>query len=174
MDKITRIYGFTLLEIMVVILIISIMLAVGGPIYTSYKVKSRFAEVFVNINQYKNDLQAAFYDNDQFPSSVGNLAVATFNNVSSDIIQQIYYGVSTDNQDAYLQFFTQDLGVDDFTAATMGNDNCDKCRVSIVAVTTNTGNTQVYCGQWDGTDADVPLSYLPISCQDTNLQALIS
>lgn len=166
--------GFTLLEIMVALLIIGILLAVGGPIYTSYLTKSRFTEVFTNISQYKNDLQAAYIDNDEFPSAVSGLDVATFNEVSSPVIQLIYYGVSTDSQDAYLQFFTEDLGLDGYAQADTNGDNGEKCRISIVAITTSTGTTQFYCGQWDGGDEDVPLTNLPQSCQDTNLSALIT
>ncbi len=166
--------GMTLLEVMVSILIIGIILAVGGPIYTSYSLKSRFAEVFANINQYKNDLTAAYFDNDKFPSSIGSLAVATFNPVSSNVLDQIYYGVSTDSQNAYLQFYTLDLGLTDYAQADSSGNNGENCRISIVAVTTSTGNTRFYCGQWDGTATDVPLEYLPKTCQDTNLSALIS
>lgn len=174
MSKLAQRRGFTLLEIMVAILIIGILLAVGGPIYTSYTVKSRFAEVFANIGQAKTDLQAAYYDNDEFPTSFGNYTVATYNAVSSPVIQQVYYGVSTDSQDAYLQFYTQDLGVDGYVEADTSGNNGVNCRVSVVAMTTSTGNTQFYCGQWDGSDADVPLTNLPTSCQDLNLSALIS
>ncbi len=166
--------GFTLLEIMVAVLIIGILLAVGGPIYTSYSVKSRFAEVFADVSQYKKDLQAAYIDNDEFPTSFAGLTVATYNAVSSSVIQQIYYGVSTDTQDAYLQFFTEDLGVEDYVQADGSGENGENCRVSIVAITTSSGITQFYCGQWDGSDTDLPLTYLPNSCQDTNLSALIS
>lgn len=172
--KPTKLSGFTLLEVMVAILIIGILLAVGGPIYTSYTVKSRFAEVFTNINQYKNDLTAAYYDNDKFPSSFADLNVATYNPVSSDVLQQIYYGVSTDSQDAYLHFFTLDLGVDDYVQADSSGSSGVNCRISIVAITTSTGNTKFYCGQWDNTATSVPLKYLPLTCQDTNLAALIS
>ncbi len=174
MERSRRRIAFTLLEVMVAILIIGILLAVGGPIYTSYTVKSRFAQVFANVSQYKNDLTTAYYDNDQFPSSFGNLSVATYNDVSSAVVQQIYYGVSTDSQDAYLQFFTTDLGIDGFVEADTSGSGGTSCRVSVVAITTNTGNTQFYCGQWDGSATDVPLTYLPQSCQDTNLSALIS
>lgn len=174
MPKITQKLGFTLLEMMVAILLIAILLGVGGPIYTSYTVKSRFAEVFSELSQYKNDLEAAYFDNDEFPSEVAGLAVATYNAVSSNVLQQIYYGVSTDSQDAYMHFFTLDLGISNFALANSSGANGTSCRISLVAVTTATGNTQFYCGQWNGTATDVPLTYLPRSCQDTNLQALIS
>lgn len=166
--------GFTLLEIMVAILIIGILLAASGPIYTSYSVKSRFAEVFTNINQYKNDLSTAYFDNDKFPSSFGNLTVATYNSVTSNVLQQIYYGVSTDSQNAYLHFFTKDLGVPGYVQADTSGAGGAKCRVTVAAITTTTGNTQYYCGQWDGSATDVPLTYLPKACQDTNISALIS
>lgn len=169
--------GFTLLELMVVILIIGILIAVSGPIYTSYTVKSRFATVFGTINQYRDDLETAYADNDQFPSSISNgtLTVATYNAVSSSTsLQQIYYGVSTNSQAAYLQFFTLNLGVPGYVEANSSGSGGTSCRVTLAAVTNATGDTQFYCGQWDGSATDVPLTYLPDTCQDTNISALIT
>lgn len=166
--------GFTLLELMVAILIIGILLAVSGPIYTSYSVKSRFAEVFGVISQYRDDLQTAYMDNDKFPSSFNNITAGAYNILSSGVLQQVYYGVSSNSQAAYLQFFTLNLGVDNYVESSNTGTGGVNCRITLVAVTTGTGDTRYYCGQWDSTTPDVPLTYLPSSCQDTNLSALIS
>lgn len=164
--------GFTLLELMVTIIIMSILLAVSGPIYISYTVKSRFAEVFGTINQYKDDLQTAYVDNGQFPTTVGGMTANTYVPITSNVIQQVYYNVASGNQAAYVQFFTLDLGVNDYVAADSSGADGVNCRVTLAAVLTNTGNTRFYCGQWDGSATDVPLKNLPQGCQDTAISAL--
>lgn len=166
--------AFTLLELMVAVIIIGILLAVSGPIYTSYTVKARFTEVMSNIHQYRDDLQAAYQDIDKFPSSFNNISSSTYNALSSGVLQQVYYGIGASGTSAYLQFFTLDLGVPDYVESNTSGSGGKSCRVTLAAVTNNVGVTQYYCGQWDGSDMDVPLTYLPSSCQDTNISALIS
>lgn len=166
--------GFTLLELMVVILVMGILAAVSGPIYSSYTVKSRFAEAFGTMNQYRNDLANAYQDQDRFPDSFFDITVNTYNELSSPVLQQVYYGIATDGSGAYLQFFTLDLGVDDYVqASNLGSDGVN-CRITVAAIPNDTGQTQFYCGQWDGSEMDVPLTYLPEGCQDTDISDLIN
>lgn len=166
--------GLTLIEIMVVISIISILMVISAPIYKSYSTKSKFAEVFTNIDGYKGELQAAYVVADQFPSSFSNLTESDYTNISTSVLQQIYYGISTDKQAGYLLFYTQDLGITNFVIANSSGNGGVAGRIAVAAIVTNTGETRFYCGQWDGSSADVPLDYLPSSCQDTNISALIS
>lgn len=173
MEKQT-IKAFTLLELMVAIIIIGIILAVSGPIYTSYSAKSKFSAIFATMNQYRDDLQVAYLENDLFPSTFSNVTVSSYTTLTSTYLQQVYYGVSSNSQAAYLQFFTFDLGVPDYIESTEGASDGTACRVTLAVVTNATGASQYYCGQWDGTDVDVPLTYLPSSCKDTNISALIT
>lgn len=165
--------GFTLLELMVAILIIGLLVGVSGPIYTSYTTKSRFGEVFGIINQYRDDLENAYLDNDHFPTTFSNLTSSTYNSLTSDVLQQIYYGIGASGTTAYLQFFTLNLGASGFVASDTSGNGGVSCRVTLAAVINTTGQTQFYCGQWDGSSMDVPLTYLPNGCQDTNISALI-
>ncbi|HSX20655.1 MAG TPA: prepilin-type N-terminal cleavage/methylation domain-containing protein [Gammaproteobacteria bacterium] len=168
------IQGFTLMELMATLLIIGIILAVSGPVYTSFTIKSRFAEVLGIINGYRNDLATAYLDNDKFPSSFSNLTVSTYNAVSSPVLQQIYYGVSTNSQAAYLRFYTKNLGILGYVQSNTSGATGISCRITMVARIVSTGQIQYSCGQWDGSTMDVPLTYLPSGCQDTNLSALIT
>lgn len=166
--------AFTLLELMVAILIISLLLAVSGPTYIGYKIRSRFTEVLSTMNQYRNDLTTSYSDNDSFPSSFADLTAATYVPLSSSVLQQVYYNVATNNQAAYLQFFTNDLGVSGYVVSSTSGTDGVACRVTLAVVINSSGQTQFYCGQWDGSSMDVPLTYLPKNCQDTNISALIS
>lgn len=166
--------GLTLIEIMVVISIISILMVISAPIYKSYLTKSKFAEVFANIDEYKSEMQAAYATTDQFPNSFSNLSVSTYTNISTATVQQIYYGISSNQQAGYLLFYTQDLGVSNFVIANSSGSGGIAGRIAVASVVVSTGETRFYCGQWDGSAADVPLDYLPTGCQDTNISALIS
>lgn len=159
---------------MVVLLIIAVIAGVAVPVYNIYIIKSRFTEAFVTINSYKSDLSVAYLDNDEFPSSFEGLTSGSATTISSAVLKVVYYGRSTNAQNAYLHFYTLDLGVPGFVVADNTGTGGTYSRVSIVGVTTSTNYMQIYCGQWDGSTEDVPLEYLPKNCQDTNLSALIS
>lgn len=169
-----EIQGLTLIEIMVVISIISILMLISAPIYTSYSTKSKFAEVYANIDEYKSEMQTAYTVADQFPSSFSNLSVSTYTNLSTRVLQQIYYGVSSNSQAGYLLLYTQDLGVPGFVIANSSGSGGIAGRIALAGIVTTTGETRFYCGQWNGGTADVPLDYLPVGCRDTNISALIS
>jgi len=166
--------GLTLIEIMTVISIVSLLVVISIPIYSSYSTKSKFAELYANIDEYKDEMEAAYAATDQFPSSFSNLSVSTYTNISTRVLQQIYYGVSSSSQAGYLLFYTQDLGVPGFVIANSSGSGGTANRIALAAIVTTTGETRFYCGQWDGGTADVPLDYLAASCQDTNISALIS
>ncbi len=166
--------GFSLVELMVAIFIISLLAAVSGPAYRSYLVKSKFTEVLGTVAQYKEDLQTNYLDSDQFSNQFSGLTVSTYTLITSDVIKLIFYGRATDKRAAYLQFFTKDLGVDSFSLVADNGTGGAKCRVTLAAVMSATGQMQYYCGQWDGGSLDVPTKYLPNSCQDTNISAYIS
>jgi len=169
-----KIQGFSLIEVMVVIAIVAAAAVFALQSYKSYSVESNFVQVLTTIEQYKNDAQAAFIDNDQFPTQISGQTVATYNAISSPGLNYLYYGRSTDMKSAYLQFFTIDLGVPGYNIAGSGGSGCVKCRVTTAIIHNADGHMQFYCGQWDGSTADVPLTYLPKSCQDTNITALIT
>jgi prepilin-type N-terminal cleavage/methylation domain-containing protein len=166
--------GLSFIEIMVVISIISILMVISVPIYTSYATKSKFAEIYSNMDEYKGEMQSAYAVGDQFPSSFSNLNVSTYTAVSTATLQQIYYGISSNQDAGYLLFYTQDLGIPGFVIANSSGSGGNSGRVALAGIITNTGEIRFYCGQWDGSAADVPLDYLPASCQDTNISALIS
>jgi prepilin-type N-terminal cleavage/methylation domain-containing protein len=166
--------AFSLLELMAVLLIISILAYLAYPAYKSYLTKSRFSDVLAAISLYKDNMSTAYQDFDQFPDSFSSLNVGNYStSSSSSSIQLIYYGRSTDKRSAYLQFFTSDLGVTGYSAAS-GTGGGTNARVTLAAIYMSTGEMNFLCGQWDGSSTDVPLDYLPVGCQDTNISALIS
>lgn len=166
--------GFSLIELMVAVLIISILAAVSGPVYKSYVVKSKFADVFKDISKYKEDMAAAYLDSDAFPSQISGVPLTTYTLITSSVLKLLYYGRSTNKQAAYMHFYTLDLGISGYTEVANNGTGGTKCRITIAAVATDAGHLRFYCGQWDGTTVNVPLENLPKSCQDTGISALIT
>ncbi len=162
------------IELLVVIAIVSLLFAVGGPSYESYLIKSRFAQVFAAVNQFRDDMEVAYTDNDQFPATFGQVTVNTYTTVASNVLTLLYYGRSTNMQAAYVSFYTANLGVTGYVAANSSGAGGNYCRVTLAAIPNATGQMQFYCGQWDGSSTDVPLTELPQSCQNTNISALIT
>lgn len=166
--------AFSLFELMVAVIIISILAAVGGPVYKSYSVKSKMTEVFGSVSKYRDALADAYTQNDLFPDVVADIDVNTYTPITTDVLQLLYYQVSTNKQSAYMHFFTQDIGADDFVLSGLDGTGGVHCRLSIVARVTDTGHIQFYCGQWDNSTVSIPLSLLPKTCQDTDLSTRIS
>lgn len=163
-----------MIELMVVIAIVAATAIFSIESYKSYTVKSKFAQIFSTIERYKDDAQAAYIDGDEFPSQFSGLTTSTYNSISAPGLALAYYGRSTNKQAAYFQFFTIDLGISGYVAANGSGSGGTSCRVTTAIVRSAAGHMQLYCGQWDGSSTDVPLTYLPKSCQDTNISALIS
>ncbi len=166
--------GFSLLELMVAVLIVSVLAAMSGPVYRSYTSKSKFAEAFKTISMYRDDLAVAYVDSDQFPASVTGVPLNTYTTITSPALKLLYYNRSTDKQAAYMHFYTLDLGVDSYAVISDLGAGGAKCRITLAAVATAAGQIQYYCGQWDATSLSVPLANLPKTCQDTNISALIT
>lgn len=166
--------GLSLIELMVAILIISILAAVSGPVYRSYTAKSKFAQVLQELNEYKNKLIDAYQVNDAFPDYIGDLSAGVYTAQDSDVLEFVYFNGNIDNKSIYLFGLTADLGSPGYVAPGLDGSGCSFCRVTVASMPTATGHIQTYCGQWDGTDEDVPLNMLPSSCQDTNIEAIVS
>ncbi len=64
--------GFTLIELMVVIVILGILAAVAIPFYNNYVHKSRSAEATVNINGIRTLEESWFAENNTYCDSVGD------------------------------------------------------------------------------------------------------
>jgi prepilin-type N-terminal cleavage/methylation domain-containing protein len=60
--------AFTLIELLVVVLIIGILAVIAVPQYQVSVLKSRFAGVILNTNNYKKALEEAYLINGQYPS----------------------------------------------------------------------------------------------------------
>jgi|GEM_PF-4493690 len=164
--------AYTLIELMSAIAIVAILSASAVSSYSYFSSQANLTEVLSVINNYKDELGFWYHQNNEFPANFSSLMAANYTPISSsNTISLIYYDRSADNQNAYIQFFTQNTGIAGSQTADGAGSGAINSRLSVAFVTTANGFLRIYCGQWDGSTADIDLDYLPSSCRDTNLSS---
>ena len=71
----TRSHGFTLVELMVTVIILSIIVAIAYPGYTSYTTQTRRSDAKVALTQTTHRLEKYFSTCNQYPSAAGAAAI---------------------------------------------------------------------------------------------------
>ncbi len=90
--------GFTLIELMVTVIILSIIVAIAYPAYTNYTTQTRRSDAQVALTQTANRLEKYFSTCSQYPSAAGAAAITnpwpgnTVNNCPDDGSQGIGQG----------------------------------------------------------------------------------
>jgi type IV pilus assembly protein PilE len=76
----TKTRGFTLIELMIVIAVLSIIVAVGYPSYLEQVKKSRRAEGMGQLLELADRMERAYSDLGTYPTSISEVYVATTDN----------------------------------------------------------------------------------------------
>ena len=71
----TRSHGFTLVELMVTVIILSIIVGIAYPAYTKFTTQTRRSDAQVALTQSTNRLEKYFSTCNQYPSAAGPLAI---------------------------------------------------------------------------------------------------
>jgi type IV pilus assembly protein PilE len=72
--------GFTLIELMIVIAVLSIIFAVGYPSYMEHVKKSRRAEGMGQLLELADRMERAYSDRGTYPTNISEVYVATTDN----------------------------------------------------------------------------------------------
>jgi prepilin-type N-terminal cleavage/methylation domain-containing protein len=61
--------AFSMIELVIVLVMVSILAAIATPAYKTYLIQSKFAEIFTSLGPYKVETIQAFYNTGQPPAS---------------------------------------------------------------------------------------------------------
>lgn len=144
---ITRLRGFTLIELMIVVAIIAILAAIAVPQYQNYAKRARISEGLVLADAAKLAVSESLQANGKYPS--GNIEAGYTTGISTYVSQIAIAPAGT--------------GVVTITYRNIGSDIDGK---SITLSPTSRVSNQVY--QWTcGVGASgVPKAYVPANCRN--------
>jgi prepilin-type N-terminal cleavage/methylation domain-containing protein len=114
--------GFSLVELMIVLVIVGILAAVGVPIYTSNMNKARQSEADATLGTIRTDLRVYYAENEAYPISADASAVADadWNNITAADITGKYFVAAN--------YTYQSADGDDFTLTCAANGILDADR----------------------------------------------
>lgn len=95
--------GFTLLEVLIVVIIIGILAAISLPQYTATLEKSRSGEASTNVGSIRTAIDRYWYQNSSCPSTFDNLDIDNPNDVTNALY---VYSITDDGTDASTRAYT--------------------------------------------------------------------
>ena len=129
--------GFTLLELMIVLAVLSIIVAVGYPSYQEQVRKSHRAEGIGQLLELADRMERAYSDRGTYPTDITevyvattenglySLSIVTANNISFTV-SATPTSVKNQNEDKCHTFTLTSLGQKSVSGGSLGTDQCWK------------------------------------------------
>lgn len=114
--------GFTLIELMIVVVIVGILASVGLPAYQDYVTRGKLAEATSNLSDARIKMEQYFQDNRTYDTGGGCPA-------------------SIQTSSKYFNYACSNLAGDTFTVTATGKDNLSTFRFTINQANARTSNT---------------------------------
>ena len=83
-----REFGFSLIELMIVVAIMGILVAVALPQYQNYQVRSKVTEALVLAESVKRTMEVYYADHGEWPVDNANAGLPAMNDLSSTYIKK--------------------------------------------------------------------------------------
>lgn len=91
MSHLVKKEGFSLVELMIVLVIVGILAAVAVPIYTNQVRKARMGEADAALGTIRTQLRVYYGENGSYPSTSGPVVPATWNDIAADELKGKYF-----------------------------------------------------------------------------------
>ena len=129
--------GFTLIELMIVLAVLSIIVAVGYPSYQEHVKKSRRAEGMGQLLELADRMERAYSDSGTYPTDISevfvatttgglySLSIVTANNISF-IVSATPTSIKNQNDDKCHTFTLSSLGEKSVSGGSLGTTACWK------------------------------------------------
>jgi type IV pilus assembly protein PilA len=161
--------GFSLIELMVVVAIVSILAAVAVPVYSKYSIKSKLTGPIQITESVIKTLQSAYALKGVYPNNFtfNGVSVSSsgspWTTVNHENIYALQYAISADGKGAMLAVNPRGLqGIPGYVDGNMTNG------VFVMAARDAGNSTRVACGIFHPTLhswAMIPSEYRPAGCQ---------
>jgi type IV pilus assembly protein PilA len=168
--------GFSLVELMTIVLIFAILVAIAIPAYRDYLVRSKLVDVMTILEAHLKEAQKEYINTGSTPTSVLNIPNQTFTAyTNSKYIDYIYYddGSTWTNKGAAMvqAVLSSNIGgaISGYTVGTAGTNN----RLTIAFLASGEV-MHIYCGSWVDDGTQVPAKYLPDACKDDAFETTVT
>ena len=166
--------GFSIIELLVVVVIVSLLSAIAIPTYRSYQVKIKVTNAVPILSSLSDENVSRLITDGSFPADI-ELAGVTIANTASEAVNHqniafVHYNGAGNKTTSYICVdLSADTGIPNLKVGT-GNTGVN----NRLCMRTNIINHKAYkiCGTWsasNGYNANIPVEYLPSNCNCTSV-----
>jgi type IV pilus assembly protein PilA len=144
--------GFTLIELMIVIVIIGVLAAIAIPAYQNYTTRAQVSEALNMASAFKSELMAYYGESGNCPNNLRDLGLDISGTINSKYVKSVAPNTIYSGAICAFEFTFNVVGVNPEIAN----------KKLIFAMMNYTGNGSA---KWECSSFDIRQSYLPAICK---------